>query len=331
MGANYETGVSYELEARATLCATSEPAVYHALASLTVLRGVFDQYGGSFPHKIPAVSPAVQHGLQEYENAIKSLVVRLSNRNALSIHYSLLCCQMFMSIELAMDDFTSCTQHFIRGIRIMHQGRSRPYLGSNGNVMAAQLVGMPALDAFAIKLFLTPCPDGLTEDFLIPDDEAQNRVIAPLSTERAAILHANMHLADLGRSTLNLLDNVSRLSPESQAETVSTLASNRINILHGLQAWKDDFVAIAQLEISQDTSWARLGTTFSIFFNTVLRSIVTLAFRSLEVEGESVELVFNEMLEVAYRLGQLKKEVNGVSERQLEGIDEQAFRYDLFL
>jgi hypothetical protein len=86
MGLSYGTGISYEFEAWATLCATSEPAVHHASASLSTVHRVFEQFGGP-AHRIPAGGPDVQHGLQEYDYAIRSLVVRLSNHNACAIQY----------------------------------------------------------------------------------------------------------------------------------------------------------------------------------------------------------------------------------------------------
>lgn len=304
MGLRYATGINYESEARATLCATSEPAVHHALVSLSALRRMFEQ--SSAPtFKISVVTPGAQHGLQEYAHAIRSLVLRMSTHNATAIRYSLLCCQLFMSIELALDDFTSATQHFVRGLRVMHQAFSRPYLGHDGRLMVAHSQGMPPIDIFAIKLFLTPCPDGLTEDFLSPEGTAPNDMA--LTAERAAVMNANIQLAALGRSTLDLLEGISLLALGGHAEP---LVRDRVIILDNLRTWKENFTLIEQSELCQSTARARLGAMFSMFFHVVLQAIVTLALRPPGIEDPVVAPVLEEMLQVAQRLRGLKQNVN---------------------
>ncbi|OAL54652.1 hypothetical protein IQ07DRAFT_676666 [Pyrenochaeta sp. DS3sAY3a] len=304
MGLRYATGISYESEARATLCATSEPAVHHALVSLSTLRRVFEQSGGP-AFKISVVAPGVQHGLQEYAHAIRSLVLRMSTHNTTAIRYSLVCCQLFMSIELALDDFTSATQHFVRGLRIMHQAFSRPYFGSDGRLKAAHSQGMPPIDMFAIKLFLTPSPDGLTGDFLFPEGVATGDLALP--AERVAVRNANIQLADMGRSTLALLEAISLLAQDGQA---GTLIRQRVVILENLRTWKEGFAFIEQSELCQSTARARLGAMFSMFFHVVLQAIVTLSLRPPGVEGPVVAPILEEMLQVAHRLRQLKQDVN---------------------
>ncbi|RFU75441.1 zn2 cys6 dna-binding [Trichoderma arundinaceum] len=315
MDASNGTGISYEPEARATLstlCATSEPAVHHALASLNALRRAFDeQCGHLFPSSklhCHSSTPGVQYGIQEYVLAIRSLLAKISdkNYNASSIRSALLCCQIFMSIELALDDFSSATQHFIRGLRIMHECLTRPYLSKDGSVIAAQCVDMPAVDVFTIKLFLTPCPSGLTDDFL-PLSDVEPRMNRVLFTERAAVVQANMRLATLGRFTLQLLKGVSQLSPTSSSPN---LVKDRSTILEQLQAWKENFATIEKSRVCQINSQARLGTTFSIFFNLVLQVVATLATRPPGSEVKNMKPVFDELLAVAHKLKQLKKEVN---------------------
>lgn len=311
IGASHDTGISYEAEARATLCAISEPAVHHALTSLDALRRAFDeQCGHLFPPSrllCHSSTPGVQYGIHEYVLAIRCLSTKIlgSNYNASSIKSTLLCCQMFMSIELALDDFSSATQHFIRGLRIMHEYLTRQYLGEDSTVIAAQFVDMPAVDVFTIKLFLTPCPSGLTDDFLSSSD-VEPRVNRVIHTERAAAVQANMRLATLGRFTLQLLKGVSRLCPTNSAPN---LVKDRSTILEQLQKWRKNFAIIEKSRVCQINSQARLGTTFSIFFNVVLQVVATLAIRAPASEVKPMEPVFDELLAVALKLKQLKEEV----------------------
>lgn len=311
MDANDDRGISYEAEARATLCAISDPAVHHALTSLNALRGAFDEQCG---HHLPPPkllchpnTPGIQYGIHEYVLAIRSLSTKIldSNYNASSVKSTLLCCQMFVSIELALDDFSSAAQHFIRGIRIMHEYRTRQYLSKDGIIIAAQFVNMPAVDVFTIKLFLTPCPSGLTDDFLLSSD-AEPRMDRVLLTQRAAVVQANMRLATLGRFTLQLLKEVSQQFPTS---SVPKLVKDRSIILEQLQKWRKAFAIIENSRVCQITSQARLGITFSIFFNVVLQVIVKLAIQAPASEVKTTEPVFDELLAVAHTLKQLKEEV----------------------
>ncbi|KAL6885754.1 hypothetical protein GGI43DRAFT_418905 [Trichoderma evansii] len=60
----------------------------------------------------------------------------------------------------------------------------------------------------------------------------------------------------------------------------------------------------------QINSQARLGTTFSIFFNVVLRLVTTLATRRPGSQLKTTEPIFDELLALAHKLEQLKAEVN---------------------
>ncbi|KAH6632920.1 hypothetical protein C7974DRAFT_162188 [Boeremia exigua] len=304
MGMSYETGMSYESEARATLCATSEPAVRHALTSLSTLRRAFEQCIGHV-YKIPTGGLDVQDGLKEYNRAIRSLAMRISNHDAYAIQYSLLCCQMFISIELGLDDFNSATQHLIRGLCIMYQGRGRPYIGAGGKLLAARCTGISNVDVFAIKLFLTPCPGGLTKDFL--DSDAGQPSSVMLLTERSTLVNANIQLAAIARSILSFLEGVSQLCSISE---VAFLVRDRHIILEKLRAWKDDFAAIQQSRVCQLTPETRLGAAFSIFFCAVLRAVAMLALRPPGVEVTVTESVFDEMQGAARSVQQLKRAVN---------------------
>ncbi|KAI0550471.1 hypothetical protein F4679DRAFT_594661, partial [Xylaria curta] len=299
MSMRYGTGISYEHEAQTTLYAASEPAIHHALNSLAALPMCFEQYADPSSYYIRAAAPEAQH-------ALRHLRIKIATGIESASIYSLLCCQLFINTELALDDFGSANQHFIRGLRIMNQGASRPYLNADSRVVAAQSIHIPHVDVFVIKLFLTPCPDGLTDSFLSPsDDRARSKRV--LSTGAVAVIHANMQLAALARSTLDLLNNLAHLSPMSLAPR---LVEGRLAILRKLQRWREHFATLEQSTKCQLTPRARLGTSFSVFFTLVLYSIVMLSTQPPGVKLQSVESIFTELLVMANELTKIKHEVN---------------------
>ncbi|PVI01753.1 hypothetical protein DM02DRAFT_654231 [Periconia macrospinosa] len=304
-------GINYELEARATLSATSEPAIHHALTSIATLRKVFEQATHPSSCCIRANSPEVAHGLSEYTHALRTLCVRISSNTASATRYSLLCCQMFITIELALDDFASATQHFIRGLRIMYQSVSRPYLRDTVDggmqVMPAQLADLPSVDLFVLKLFMTPCPDGLTNDFLA---EADGRFPPQLNEQYVngfAIQQSNFRLVAIVRDTVRLIHGVLRLSPSNPSPN---LVNNRRAILEDIQDWKQDFAVISSTEGYQTSPWIRLGLSFSMFCCLSTQVIATLATRPPRSESQAVERTFEELLATAEELSAIKREIN---------------------
>ncbi|SPN98674.1 uncharacterized protein DNG_01718 [Cephalotrichum gorgonifer] len=153
---NKPTSQGYEHEARTTLEASqSEPAVRHALASLRSLYKTLEDHGHEFPHGRLAV-PTVYHGLQEYHNAIVNLTSKLSVVDRRSCEVALVCCRLFISIETMQRDYVSVAEHYIRGMRIMHESATRPYLDARGNVIPTQNGDFPKIDSFMIKIFMSP-------------------------------------------------------------------------------------------------------------------------------------------------------------------------------
>ncbi|KAI7763148.1 hypothetical protein LZL87_012185 [Fusarium oxysporum] len=140
---------TYEKEARLTLSAASKPAIKHALASLNTLLRVHAEKGSSSAAE--QMTNSIQRGIQEYTNALGALATRLADNATATRKAALLCCQMFISIETALNNFTSAIQHFVRGVQIMHE-YGWPSL-SNPD-------GIPNVDLFIIKMFLS-CPDRL--------------------------------------------------------------------------------------------------------------------------------------------------------------------------
>lgn len=217
----------YEQEARATLEASqSEPAVRHALASLRSLYKTLEDHGHEFPHGRLAV-PTVYHGLQEYHNAIVNLTDKLSVMDRRSCEVALVCCRLFISIGTMQRDYVSVAEHYIRGMRIMHEAATRPYLDARGNVIPTQNGEFPKIDEFMIKIFMSP-------DRLSP---ACTAAIRALPSHRKLTQREWMRVAQLARCEvraarlksrlliiselcLQHFDNVARLRPGADAGRV---------------------------------------------------------------------------------------------------------------
>ena len=118
VGTSYESGINYETEARATLSNSSEPAIRHALVSLDALQKDFERHGDLSRMQTP-MAPGLRLGLQEYTNAVGLLANKISIATTSNIRCSLLCCQLFISIELGLNNFVSAVQHYLCGLTIM--------------------------------------------------------------------------------------------------------------------------------------------------------------------------------------------------------------------
>ncbi|CAI6335536.1 unnamed protein product [Periconia digitata] len=307
---NYGAGISYEQEAQAVLYANSEPAIYHALASVTALRKVYETVTDPNTCCISTKSPDVARGLSEYTNALRTLCITISTNIAGASRYSLICCQMFITIELALDDFTAAAQHFIRGLRIMYQSVSRPYyLDTTGTqVVPAQATDMPLIDLFVLKLFMTPCPGGLTNDFVATSDGR----FPPDNTHKynmgvSAIKESSRNLAEMLKSIVSFLHDVANIS---KTNPNTHLLHDRLAILANLKHWKEKFVPISQAEEFQSSPWVRLGLAFSLFCCVTSQAIVTLATRPPGSEVKNVEPLFEELLQIAGGICGIKRELN---------------------
>ncbi|EWG50794.1 hypothetical protein FVEG_09922 [Fusarium verticillioides 7600] len=189
---------TYEKEARLTLAAASQPAIKHALASLNTLRRVHAERGSN--SVAGQMKTSLQRGIQEYTNSLGALATRLADNEVATRKAALLCCQMFISIETALNNFTSAIQHFVRGVQITHQC-GRP----SSNVVDE----MPNVDLFTIKMFLT-CPDRL---FTFPPVslgmvEMGQQMVDDLGGPNLcqSMLHARQQLASISMAVISLLE-----------------------------------------------------------------------------------------------------------------------------
>ncbi|CAI4212836.1 unnamed protein product [Parascedosporium putredinis] len=214
----------YEVEARTTLeFSLSEPAVRHALTALQSLYKTLEDHGHEFPHGRLAV-PTVYHGLQEYNNAIVNLADKLAVMDRRSCEVALVCCRLFISIGTITRDYTAVAEHYIRGMRIMHEAATRPYLDARGNVIPTQNGEFPKIDIFMIKIFMSP-----------------DRM-APACKEAALAIGRRRRLPHgiISKLALQHFDNVSRLRPGADASKVLAEKDVLVTMLADLNLDRQD-------------------------------------------------------------------------------------------
>ncbi|KAF4501980.1 C6 zinc finger domain [Fusarium agapanthi] len=191
-----------EKETRLTLAAASEPAIKHALASLNTLRRVHAQRRSSSAAE--QMTTSLQRGIQEYTNSLGALATRLADNEMATRKAALLCCQMSISIETALNNFTSAIQHFVSGVQIMHQC---------GQPSSDVMDEIPNVDLFTIKMFLT-CLDRL---FTFPTEslgmvEMGRQAVDDLGRSNLcqSMLHARQQLASISMAVISLLERTRR-------------------------------------------------------------------------------------------------------------------------
>jgi hypothetical protein len=286
---------TYEKEARLTLAAASEPAIKHALASLNTLRRVYAERGSSSAAKQMATS--LQPGIQEYTNSLGALATRLADNEVATRKATLLCCQMFISIETALNNFTSAIQHFVRGVQIMHQ-----YGQPSSDVMDE----MPNVDLFTIKMFLT-CPDRL---FTFPPEsfgmvEIGQQMFDDLDRPNLcqSMLQARQQLASISMTVINLVERTKR---ETSIEMMVSDQAEQLQLLNHLGKWRSLFAPVLSLATDSTPLNARLAALFTILFYLILQYSLGTAFEHLSLDIEAPKTELNEMVWVAGLLTQLK-------------------------
>jgi len=115
-------------------------------------------------------------------------------------------------MESMLGNFASAIQHFIRGLRIMHQYRSRPAMTDNGRVVPCGGVSLLHPDSFVIKLFASGYPGPL------PMAGRESAHIGPPTTALEIQLcdQARGELAALSVQASGFLSSLSNLRTESQ-------------------------------------------------------------------------------------------------------------------
>lgn len=263
-------------EARQVLQASlTDPPIRHAVLSLRALREDLETSGDSAA-SVAQQTLGYRYGVQQYSIALRGLASNLSVSGVNGLSLTLLCCQIFISIEQVQKNYAAMAQHIIRGLRIMHEYSARPSFVAADGLMPAHHDQLPYLDVFIIKLFAAPCKfaeppatadvSGTTSSVCSslppqqPGESCDLRVIAPdMRTELTRI--AALTLEFLGK--VSLVESVG---------TALRLLSEKAALLNSLESWLIDLELI-QTEIKQPGP-EPISVSFLRFFHLILKIVL---------------------------------------------------------
>ncbi|KAF5687186.1 transcriptional regulatory moc3 [Fusarium denticulatum] len=264
---------TYEKEARLTLAAASESAIKYALASLNTLRRVHAERGSG--SAAGQVTTSLQRGIQEYTNSLGALATRLADNEVATRKAVLLCCQMFISIETALNNFRSAIQHFVRGVQIMHQC-GRP----SSDVMDE----MPNVDLFTIKMFLT-CPDRL---FTFPPESLAMVGMGRQAVDdlhRPSLCQSMLHARQLASISMAIISLLERTRRQTSIEMMVSAQAEQLQLLDYLDKWRNLFAPVLSLATESTPLNASLAALFTMLFYCILRFSLNMAFQHLSPDA----------------------------------------------
>jgi len=291
-------------EARQVLQASlTDPPIRHAVLSLRALREDLETSGDG-PASVAQQTASHHYGIQQYSMALGGLASNLSYPTSNGLKSALLCCQVFISIEQVRKNHGAMAQHIIRGLRIMHEYRARPYFVAANKLVPAHHAKLPFLDVFIIKLFAAPCKfadrpatanvNGAKSSVCLmsPHQQGVNsrdlRTIAP---------DMRTKLTKIATSTLEFLDKV------SQVESVGIalrLLPEKAALLDSLESWLID-LELVQTEIGSHTS-EPLTVSFLRLLHLILKIVLLGALDSspnlyaqLRVENDLLQGIANKV------------------------------------
>jgi hypothetical protein len=262
-------------EARTVLQASlTDPAIRHAVLSLRALREDLET-SGTIPTSDTHQTPSYAYGLQQYCKALGGLASNLSSPGPSELKSSLLCCQIFISIEQVQGNYTIMAQHIIKGLEIMQEYRARPYFVATDRLMPAQHDQLPYLDVFIIKLFAAPCK--FTECPVIDTSEMTefHCKISPYNQSgeprsfRTIAPDTRTELTRISASTLKFLGKVSHV--ESTVNALRLL-SEKAALLHALELWLNNLEIVQTNMISP--ALEPISVSFLRMFHRILRIVL---------------------------------------------------------
>ena len=285
----------YQNEARAILENLSDPAIRHALNSLSAL------HDGPEETRYPAIIDGrnaltqTERSLDAYNAAVSSLASRLRREpSRASARAALVCCQMFISIEVMIGDYRTALQHLLQGLRIMYQYQHRPGVSDRGHIVPCHTLDFPHLDAFAIKLFASGYPG--------PRHMSTTGDGAHLHSATAA---PNTRLCDQARNDLSalsvqVLEFLSVLTDLRRPNQVAELKMRKTRILSCLQSWEQLYSqTVQEIMEGMPAIKVRFGTAFSLLLYRVLKVVVSLSMRVSPVDVEALEAEFHTLTAIA--------------------------------
>ncbi|KAF5666994.1 transcriptional regulatory moc3 [Fusarium denticulatum] len=258
----FDVELSCNEEAEQVLQASlTNDSIRHALLSLRALRGNLESKKEGYTFETDEQQRlSYNFGLQQYSKALTSLASNLAYPSPDSLKSALLCCQVLISVEQVRGNFSAMGLHIIRGLNIQREYRARPYLTTDG-LMPARHNGLPSLDVFIIKLFAAPCkfteqrpPE--SSSIMTPPVETNDRKLAP---------NMRAELTKVATSTIALIENVTRIQSEEQAQS---LLPERRDLFDGLDSW------LGALETLQKETQTRETESISDTFLRILYLIL---------------------------------------------------------
>ena len=241
-----------------------------------------------------SASKSNECGLDSYNAAVTILASRLrAAPNRASAQAALMCCQMFISIEVMIGDYSKALQHLLQGLRIMYQYRNRPVIHANGGIISCLNSDFPHLDAFAIKLFASgyPGPKHMSKS----EDMHSNG----MTTNASATLcdQARTSLSTLSVHLLDFLDQANQLRSFSQ---IRELEARRAHLASYVQTWfQTHYETVYSNMTGKSAMRVRFGTAFSLLLFRILKIVVSQAVYETTIDNESLELDFQALAEIA--------------------------------
>lgn len=299
-----KSSIEYYTEARTTMAKLSDPTIRHALISLFTVHGDLESRRHS-PRldRNSSTLARTNRGLDEYNTAISSLASRLGgDPSPESVQVALLCCRLFISVEIMLSDYASAIRHLLYGLRIMHQYHSRPAVSGDGRIVPSCGVALPHIDTFIIKLFSSGYPHSRQ----IPKLERANLGPVPPGVDSPLCSRARSEVASLSAQTSELLGNLTGLRARHQ---IAALRDSRSSILELLQSWEWRYHKILQ-ELIGDGSFAvpvRVNALFSILLHGILKVVLSLAMSASNADVDALEEDFQNLTSISRFATQLMK------------------------
>lgn len=272
----FDVKLGCDEEARQILQASlTDPPIQYAVSSLRALREDLETSGDG-PASVAQQTPSYQYGLQQYNMALRGLASKLSSLGSNGLKSALLCCQIFISIEQVRKNYAAMAQHIIRGLRIMHEYRARPYFVAANKLVPAHHDQLPFLDVFIIKLFAAPCKfadlsatadvSGTTSSVCLISPHQQ-----PVESRDLRTIAPNMRteLTRIAASTLEFLGKVSQVE---SVEIALQLLSEKACLLDSLESWHVD-LELVQTEIGLPGS-EPISVSFLRLFHLILKIVL---------------------------------------------------------
>ncbi|EED18072.1 conserved hypothetical protein [Talaromyces stipitatus ATCC 10500] len=297
----FNVNLGCDEEARQILqTSLTDPLVRHALLSLRALREDLETVGdgdASFAHQ----TSRHRYGLRQYTIALGGLASNLSSSGSSELKSALLCCQIFISIEQVRKNYSAMAQHIIKGLRIMHEYRARPYYDAANNLLPALHDQLPFLDVFIIKLFVAPCK--FTDPPVTAEISDTPLSACPLASQQQPVGSRTIapdmrtELTRIAALTLGFLDKVSRVET---VETALRLVPEKATLLDSLGSWLND-LELVQTEYGPSGP-EPISVSFLRIFHIILKIVLLGALDSppdlyadLRDESDRLQALANEV------------------------------------